>query len=119
MGLSNHVLPQSGSGVKTHVSYRQPFWRDRGLSGNIYDLDGPFVWATDASPPDSSIGVLTTLARSGGELTQAARRTETLGVFAKCFGPEALSPIGYVEFDWSKERYTRGCVSPLTKGVMT
>ena len=81
--------PTAGSGVKIHASYPRPFWRDLGLSGNIYDLDGPFAWATDASPPDASVGVLTALGRSGDAMTTAARRAATLAVFAECFGPQA------------------------------
>ena len=42
-----------------------------------------------------------------------------LDLYAQCFGEEARNPIGYVEHDWSQETYTRGCVSPLTPGVLS
>jgi len=37
----------------------------------------------------------------------------------KCFGPEAANPTRFVTLDWSRETYTRGCVSPILPGVLT
>ena len=111
--------PNAGSGLKVHVSYDKPFWRARRLSGNIYKPDTQlFGWAADASPPDGSIGVITTLGMSDS-LSPEARKAATLEILAKCLGPEALKPTDYVQFDWAQETYTRGCVSPLAKGVLT
>ena len=111
--------PTSGSAVKAFASYETPFWRKKGLSGNIYDFGGVFSWAADASPDDGAIGVLGTLALSDPRFTPEQRQKETLAAFAKCFGPQALRPTAYVEFDWSQDAFTRGCVSPLEKGVLT
>src|SRR3546814_526042 len=112
--------PTAGSGTKTYLSYEKPFWRTQGHSGNIYSFDcKPFAWAADASPADSSIGLLTTLTLSGDGLSPGARKAATLEIFAKCFGGEALKPTDYVQFDWATEAYTRGCVSPLKTGILT
>jgi monoamine oxidase len=112
--------PRSGaSGIKTFVSYDKPFWRARGLSGSIYNFDGTYAWAADASPDDESIGVLGTLGLTGDGLTTEQRKQAILESFAKCFGPEALEPTAYVEHDWGQETYTQGCVSPLAQGVLT
>ena len=112
--------PTAGSGLKVHVSYDKPFWRAQGHSGNIYNFDsGLFAWAADASPPDGLIGVITTLGLADENLSPAARKAATLEILAQCLGPEALHPTDYVQFDWSKEVYTQGCVSPLGKGMLT
>jgi monoamine oxidase len=111
--------PTSSSGLKVHVSYDKPFWRERGHSGNIYNFDGLFGWAADASPADGSIGVMTTLTLAGDGLSPEARKAETLEILVKCLGPEASNPTGYVEYDWSQEMYTRGCVSPLGVDFLT
>lgn len=112
--------PTAGSGLKVHVSYDTPFWRDSDHSGNVYNLDGnPFVWAADASPHDGSFGVMTTLCLSGGGLTPEERKAATLEALALCLGPEALDANDYVEQDWEQEQYTRGCVSPMGPGLLT
>jgi len=112
--------PGSGaSGIKVFVSYDKPFWREQRLSGSIYNFGGAYAWAADASPDDQSIGVLGTLGLTGDGRTSAQRKAAILESFAKCFGPEALKPTAYVEQDWEQETYTRGCVSPLAKGVLT
>jgi monoamine oxidase len=112
--------PGSGaSGIKVFASYDKPFWREQGLSGSIYNFGGAYAWAADASPDDQSIGVLGTLGLTGDGLASAPRKAAILESFAKCFGPEALKPTAYVEQDWGQETYTRGCVSPLAKGVLT
>jgi monoamine oxidase len=89
------------------------------LSGSVFNFGGVFIWAADASPDDESIGVLGTLGPSGDALTSAERKAAILDSLAKCFGPEAMNPTAYVEQDWEQETYTRGCVSPLAKGVWT
>ena len=111
--------PTSGSGIKVFMSYKSPFWRKEGLSGSVYNFGGSFLWAADASPDDESIGVLGTLGRSSDGLTSAQRKASILESLGKCFGPESLNPTAYVEQDWEQETYTRGCVSPLPKGVLT
>jgi len=111
--------PTSGSGVKVFVSYSEPFWRKQGFSGSVYNFDGPYTWAADASPEDEAIGVLGTLGLSPDGLSSEQRRAAILASFARCFGEQALAPTDYAELDWAQEGYTRGCVSPLEKGVLT
>jgi|SRR5271166_3628872 len=111
--------PTASAHLKVFVSYDRPFWRDQGLSGSIYNFDGPYGWAADASPDDQSIGILGTLGLTGDGLTSEQRKALILESFAKCFGPEALEPTAYVEHDWGQETYTRGCTAPLAKGVLT
>jgi monoamine oxidase len=111
--------PTASTGIKVFISYDSPFWRKQGLSGSVYNFGGVFLWAADASPDDESIGVLGTLGPSRDGLTSARRKAAILESLAKCFGPETLKPTADVEQDWALETYTRGCVSPLAKGVLT
>lgn len=110
--------PRGGSGITTHVSFAKPFWRDAGLSGQALSPDGPFMWSVDASPPDGSQGVLMAYSWVGKD-TPADRKTKTLQAYVDAFGPEAAKVTGYVEQDWTKETYTRGCVAPVTPGFLT
>jgi monoamine oxidase len=50
----------------------------------------------------------------------AARRKAALESFARYFGPDALSPRGYVDHVWARETYTRGAYGSFNPpGVLT
>jgi monoamine oxidase len=113
-----------GHTTKVEAVYPRPFWRDSGLSGQaIGDLavSGTF----DNSPPDGSIGVLMGFvvgdaARRFGALPAAQRRTTALDAFAAYVGDAARTPSGYVEKDWTVDRWTRGCPTGHTPpGVLS
>ncbi len=120
-GLISH-WPRSGSGIKVSVAYAMPFWRAKGLNGQVVCADGPIMWSADTSPADASKGQLMCFSSPIGDMpprTGDERKAAILDLYAQCFGEEARNPIGYVEHDWSQETYTRGCVSPLTPGVLS
>lgn len=50
-------FPQ-GSAIKVEAVYRRPFWRERGLAGQVTSDTGPIKLTFDNSPPDGSPGVL-------------------------------------------------------------
>lgn len=112
-----------GTLMKCDAVYRTPFWRAAGLSGMAVFDNGPVRVSFDNSPPDASVGVL--LAFIGGSTwhdwgnrTLEQRREGVLQAFAKVVGPQALSPIDYVEHDWTREQWSRG--GPVaTAGVGT
>jgi len=117
-------LPQ-GHMVKVQAVYERPFWRSEGLSGASVADVGPLNITFDSSPQSGSPGVL--LGFAGGDegrrlaaLPAAERRAAALGSFARAFGPQALSPIDYVEMNWSRETWSRGCpVAVAPPGVLT
>lgn len=117
-------LPQ-GQLIKVQAIYERPFWRAAGLNGSAVSDAGPCNITFDSSPQSGSPGAL--LGFVGGDeargfvaLDAATRRQAALGSFARAFGPAALSPIDYVEMDWSAEQYTRGCpVAVAPPGVLT
>jgi monoamine oxidase len=103
-----------GATTKCMAFYERPFWRDRGLSGEVACTGGPLTVVFDNSPEDASRGVLLGFAvgRPARELSArpaAERKRAVVDAFARFFGPEAASPIDYVEQDWSAEAWTRGC----------
>ncbi len=109
----------AASGVKTHIIFRSPFWRERGLSGIAYTDTGVSA-IFDNSPHDGCFGILMAFV----ELSQlpddpAQRKQEVLTVLSQLFGSEALTPIDYIEKDWNKEIYNAGCESPLALGVLS
>ncbi|PMX96057.1 amine oxidase, partial [Pseudomonas sp. GW460-13] len=50
--------PAHSPARKTAMVYSRPFWRDKGLNGHIFQVDGPILWAFDNSPPGGEIGVI-------------------------------------------------------------
>lgn len=102
-----------GTLMKVDAVYKTPFWRAKGLSGSATFDHGVVRTVFDNCPADAKVGVL--LSFIGGsswqqcaQLPLAERRTLVLQAFAKVVGPEALSPVEYVEHDWTHERWTMG-----------
>ncbi len=106
-------IPQ-GAVIKCMAIYERPFWRERGLTGQATSIDGPVKLTFDNSPPDGTPGVLLGFlegnqARELGAWDAARRRTAVVECFARLFGPEAATPVDYVDKSWADEEWTRGC----------
>jgi len=108
----------TASGVKAHIIFRTPFWRDQGLSGLAY-TDTGVSSIFDNSPHDDSVGVLLAFVEPDQlPLDLLLRKQAVLAILGQLFGSEALNPIDYLEKDWNKENYNAGCESPLPPGVL-
>jgi monoamine oxidase len=115
----------NGSVVKVNAIYREPFWRDRGLSGQAISERGPVRITYDNSPPDGRPGVLVGFmegndSRAFYGRSPAMRRSAALACLARYFGREALHPVGYVDLAWAQEQFTRGAYGSFNPpGVLT
>ncbi|CAD5107878.1 flavin monoamine oxidase family protein [Zestomonas carbonaria] len=110
-------LPQ-GSVIKCMALYNSPFWRDRGLSGQVTSERGPVRLTFDNSLPGSSRGVLMGFiegdeARQWSAVPVDERRAAVLECFARYFGDAALRPLEYVDKCWADEPFARGCYAAL------
>ena len=108
-----HAKMPPGYVIKCMARYERPFWRERGLSGQAGSPDRPLAITFDNSPQDGSCGVLLGFlegshGRRAGSLPEDDRRDLVLGDLAAYFGPEAASPLEYVEQDWAGEEWIRG-----------
>ena len=114
-----------GSVIKCIAAYDKPFWRDKGLSGETFSLDGPIAATFDDSPDDASQGALVGFfvgkeSRKWTGADAADRREAVLDHFARMFGEEARTPKAYVDKDWPAEEFSRGCYEGfMPPGVMT
>ena len=111
-GLSQRMA--QGSVVKCMAIYERPFWRERGLSGAVTSVSGPFSVGFDNSPPDGSPGILLgflegAAARRHADLPQSERRRVVADCFSRLFGREAADPVGYVDRAWGADEWSRGC----------
>jgi monoamine oxidase len=102
-----------GQLMKCDAIYPTPFWRSAGLNGFGISDHGAARAVFDNTPPSGGPGVLLAFVggstwRTYGTMPADQRRTAVLQGFAEMFGPQALSPIDFVEHDWTQEQWTRG-----------
>ena len=89
--------------------YKEPFWRQQGLSGDVISYRGPLGEIHDASAEDGGpfalFGFLGVPAanRKGKEEGVKQAAIEQL---SRLFGPDAESPLEVVLKDWAREPYT-------------
>lgn len=109
--LTQHMA--MGDVIKVHVAYATPFWRDKGLSGQIFSDHGATCLWFDMAHPGTKLGGLVGFFVGGGaqtwvERTPEERRARVLQELAGYLGPEARTPIDYAEQVWAAQPWQRG-----------
>ncbi|WP_454740011.1 flavin monoamine oxidase family protein [Cupriavidus necator] len=110
--------PAHSPARKTAMVYSRPFWRDKGLNGHIFQVNGPILWAFDNSPPGGEIGVINAFISNAlvPSDPKAAQRVLT-EIYAQALGREALTPVSYHDHDWGRaDPWTITCVSAIPPG---
>jgi monoamine oxidase len=107
-----------GSVIKYVAGYPAPFWRQHGLSGAALSLRGPIVLTVDSSPRSGRRGVLIAFvngapARDLATRSPEDRRTTILDELGRLFGPQAATPVSFVERNWNEEAFARGAYSAV------
>lgn len=102
-----------GSVVKCTLVYERPFWREAGLSGEMWSDTGPLTGTYDTSVPGATRGILTGLAAGPHAVALAGlapedRRRLILSSLLPQFGSRAASPLEYRDQVWSDEPWTQG-----------
>ncbi len=117
-------LPQ-GSLLKAAAVYDKPFWRDKGLTGQVLSTDTYISATFDDSPEDGSPGVVFGFiggdkARAFKKLSADEQRATVLAEFDQFFdAQEAGNARDYFLTSWTDEKWTRGCpVGIYAPGVM-
>lgn len=113
-----------GRQSKVQVRYSRPFWRDAGLSGEIFDLDLGYLSLDVTRPGDEWA---TIVAFIGGKdydawfsLGADARKKAVLDSLVAVLGPEAADVLGYHETDWPSVPYTMGApVTVMPPGLLS
>lgn len=114
-GRRDQLLQRMAHGALTKCAavYPEPFWRERGLTGQAVSDEGPITTTFDNSPQDGSPGVMLGFI-AGAEAIRHARRPESerrkmvLDCFVRLFGEEASQPGIYLERAWAEEEWSRG-----------
>ena len=107
-----------GAAMKCFCIYEKPFWRKKGLSGQIVTDTHPVRVTFDCSKDDNSHGILLCFvegqaARDFIDIPPAERQQQITEGLAKYLGKEALAPIEYIDKCWTEEEYSRGCYAGL------
>jgi monoamine oxidase len=110
--LTQHT--PAGSLMKVDAYYDSPFWRDKGLTGQVVSNTGFARTTFDSSPPDGKPGVMMGFVggaqnRQLGQKSPDEIKQAVLAEFAVYFGDEALHPYDVVIQNWSNEEWNRGC----------
>ena len=114
-----------GDMIKAQLIYPTPWWRDKGLSGQLVVPAGPAGVTYDNTPESGRPGVI--LGFIGGRQAvrfralAAPERKQAFGAeLAAALGDEALGDSDYFDMDWSAEPYTRGCpTGSMAPGVLS
>ncbi|KUH81427.1 MULTISPECIES: flavin monoamine oxidase family protein [unclassified Mycobacterium] len=120
-----HQRMPSGAVYKIALLYDDPFWRAEGLSGQSFAPGSPANLTIDSCTDSGTPGILTVItegpeARRIGKLGDDERKDAVLGAVAERFGTPALSPLDYIEQNWSVERYSGGgMIAHTPPGVLT
>lgn len=90
--------------------YDQPFWRDQGLSGEVFSRCGPLTEIYDGSPANEEYYALTSFvglnAHQRRQITPEQLINSCLAQLQRLFGAESLSVKDVRSKDWSTDRYT-------------
>lgn len=127
---ANHRLLTMGSGIKFHLAYSTPFWRESGLNGQAIADDGFTRLLFDATPADDGPGVLVgflgdftgTSARHSDLMAAGraeARAQRVAADVTALLGAHSGAALEYIEQDWRTQPYLSGCVAGERPGVLT
>ena len=102
-----------GTTIKLEVTYDRPWWRDLGLSGQANGTDDPVNATFDNTPPQGAPGILFGFVVDGGAralpASAAGRQAALIANLTTFFGDEARNVTGFVQGDWTRDPWTRGC----------
>lgn len=103
-----------GALSKALIAYHKPFWRVHGFSGEAVTDTGPAFMTVDVSPADGGLGVLMAHCDPRGfdGSTPEIRRSRVVQQLVDLFGPQASTPVDYVDHCWGTETFAPGGPSP-------
>jgi monoamine oxidase len=114
-----------GDMIKAQLIYATPWWRAKGLSGQLVVPAGPAGITYENTPESGAPGVI--LGFVGGRFAKRFRALDTAGrkqafvdELAAALGEEARGDSEYFDMDWTAEPFTRGCPTGSTApGVLS
>lgn len=94
--------------------YSRPFWKEQGLSGEVFSRYGPLIEIYDATPVSKEYYALTSFvglnAQQRAEITDEKLIQLSLQQLQRLFGKESQNTIDIQLKDWNKDEFT--CHNP-------
>lgn len=103
-----------GALSKAFVAYDKPFWRADGLSGEGLTDTGTAFITFDVSPHDSGPGILMVFCspRVYDDFSPEMRRSRVIQQLVDLYGPQAMTPIDYIDHCWGTDSFAPGGPHP-------
>lgn len=96
--------------AKFVVAYDKPFWREQGLSGQLFSQTGPMVEVYDASTDTNAhhglFGFIGWPASRRSQMTQQQLKDACLTQLIACYGPRASDFSECYLKDWATDEFT-------------
>lgn len=106
-----------GDVVKFLIRYERAFWNQRGWSGMCQWSEPSGIWFGDASHDPARPMLVGFMGGPSAAAFRAraetGRRSLVLDELARAFGPEALTPLDYLERDWGSDALALGGYSAV------
>ncbi len=112
-----------GRVMKCIACYPRAFWRERGLSGEAYQIGGRLRAVVDLCDDGGREPALLAFAVGGAAAELAAlpadaRRAAVLDELTAIFGDQAAATGELLIHDWGPDPWSRGCVGNFGPGVL-
>ena len=112
-----------GRVMKCIACYPRAFWRERGLSGEAYQIGGRLRAVVDLCDPDGGRPTLLAFAVGSAatelaELPASEQHAAVLAELGAIFGEDAADASDLLIHDWGTDPWSRGCVGNLVPGVL-
>ncbi len=113
----NQRMPM-GAAMKCFVIYDKPFWRSKGLSGQIVSDEFPVKVTFDVGKDIEDYGKLLVFvegndARKFTDFPLQDRKRLIIDKLIRFLGEEAAHPIDYIDKCWTEEEWSRGCYTGI------
>ncbi|ESQ74781.1 NAD(P)/FAD-dependent oxidoreductase [Asticcacaulis sp. AC402] len=103
-----------GEVIKTILVFERPWWRDRGLSGDVFSPGSAFNAALDGSPANGGVGILVLFAtaatarRLSQTQAECERISKALDWLRSLGGSPMPNPIAARSIDWNADPWSLG-----------
>ena len=109
-----------GAIVKIVLAYERPFWRERGMSGEVVSTRGPLSVLFDNTSHDGKQPALVGFIQATPARRWRGDLAPVIAQLVRWFGDDAAHPTAVVATDWSAEPWSRGCpVAVMAPGALT
>lgn len=107
LGVMNSTHTWMSNAIKVGMTFKSPFWKDKGFSGTIIGQIGPVVELYDHTDySNNHFALMGFVNEALRDLSPTDRKKSILDYISKYLGDEVLGFLSYSEKDWSQDKHT-------------